>query len=220
MLEESGNVQLAAELAGVGLGGIYRLRRVEAGFIGRMEAARATAAAGLAEKGRDAARSASSGCARARLPCKCGEDRDGLVIRRGIGGRLRVMAAGTRWWAARHDAIFLGHLRVTGNAAASARAAGFTKKAAYDRRERLPSFARAWEAALDEAANRLQGRLVHEVLKGSPEMMPDSPAQAAAAEAAEWEPFDPWLAIWLLKYWQRQGKLERTRPRQIGLGLP
>ena len=42
-------------------------------------------------------------------------------------------------------------------------------------------------------------------------MMPDLPAQEAAAEAAEWEPFDPWLAIWLLKYWQRQGKLERTR---------
>ncbi len=207
MLEEGGNVQLAAELAGVGLGAIYRLRRVEPGFTGRMDAARGKAGARLAEK--KSAPPPSFG--RSPSPRNRGEDQEDLVTRKGIGGRLRAMAAGTRWWAARHDAIFLGHLRVTGNVTASARAAGFTPKTAYNRRDRLPSFARAWEAALDEAANRLQGQLVHEVLKGSPETQPDSPAQEAAAEAAEWEPFDPWLAMWLLKYWQRQGKLERTR---------
>ena len=41
LLEESGNVRMACEISGVGLGCIYRLRRTEPGFVALMEAAMA-----------------------------------------------------------------------------------------------------------------------------------------------------------------------------------
>ncbi|HEX8224956.1 MAG TPA: hypothetical protein VF605_14140 [Allosphingosinicella sp.] len=138
VLEETGHAQMAAEAAGVSLGCIYRLRRVEAGFTEKMAAAVAGADRRLAAR--------EGGQSLVTVP----GDRprqQALVIRRGIGGRLRVMAAGKRWWTERHDAIFLAHLRATGSVAASARAAGFTPKSAWNRRDRLAGFA----AAMDEA---------------------------------------------------------------------
>jgi hypothetical protein len=214
LLGESGNVRMACELSGVGLGCIYRLRRTEAGFVALMEAAVAGADARLAKDEREGEEAPPPCFAWSPSPANAGEDLD-LVIRRGIGGRLRVMAAGTRWWAARHDAVFLGHLRATGNVVASARAAGFTKKAAYDRRARMPSFARAWDSALDEAENWLQWRLIEEAEKGTPAM--ERGAGEAASEEAENKPFDPWLALWLLKYWEGQ-RSGRIRPRWGAFG--
>ncbi|MEA3029180.1 MAG: hypothetical protein QOG13_505 [Sphingomonadales bacterium] len=84
------------------------------------------------------------------------------------------------------------------NASASARAAGFTPKSAWNRRERLPSFARDWDAALEEAERRLNGRLTAEALKGSWGMEP------GAFEAPEPETFDVDQALRLLTYWERQ----------------
>jgi hypothetical protein len=142
LLAESGNVRMACELSGVGLGCVYRLRRTEPGFIARMAAAVAGASGRLAGgRGKGAP---PPPCGWSPSPTNVGEDfsderwavapppdEDDVVIRRGIGGRLRVMAAGTRWWAARHDAIFLGHLRATGNVALAARAAGWPACAVY-----------------------------------------------------------------------------------------
>ena len=128
----------------------------------------------------------------------------GLVIRRGVGGRLRVMAAAHWWWDDRADAVFLGHLRATGNVRASARAAGFTPKSAYNRRERLPSFARAWDAALVEAERRVEARAVAEALDGTPAMSP------GAYEVGEPGRQDPWLAIWLMQWWEKK-RLRRLR---------
>jgi hypothetical protein len=114
------------------------------------------------------------------------------------------MAAGVRWWAERHDAIFLGHLRVTGNVAASARAAGFTPKSAWNRRERMPSFARAWDEALQEADIRLEWRVIEEATNGTPAMYP------GAFEVEEPERWDPWLALTYLKWRERRAR--RTKP--------
>jgi hypothetical protein len=168
-------VRMACALSGVGLGCIYRLRGTEPGFTELMAAAVAKADRRLGKDERVLRDSASTSSAApqderfedegwAVAPPPAEED---VVIRRGIGGRLRVMAAGTRWWSARHDAIFLGHLRSTGNVTRAARAAGFTPKTAYNRRDRLPSFARAWEAALDDSGPRIDARLTAEVLKGT-----------------------------------------------------
>jgi len=178
LLAESGNVRMACELSGVGLGCVYRLRRTEPGFVAMMAAAVAAADCSLAGQGKKGA--PSPRCTRSPSPTNAGEDLSGecwpggappaeedVVIRHGIGGRLRVMAAGTRWWSARHDAIFLGTLRATGNVARSARAAGVTAKTAYNRRKRLRSFARAWQAALDESGPRLEEQLLLEALKGT-----------------------------------------------------
>ena len=138
VLEETGHAQMAAAAAGVSLGCIYRLRRLEPGFTEKMAAAVAEADRRL-EEGQS-----GDGHTVARLS-------RALVIRRGIGGRLRVMAAGRHWWTERHDAIFFARLRATGSVAASARAAGFTPKTAWNRRDRLPGFARAMDEARDDA---------------------------------------------------------------------
>ena len=100
------------------------------------------------------------------------------MIRRGIGGRLRVMAAGPHWWTERHDAVFLAHLRATGNIAASARAAGFTRKSAYDRRDRLPGFARAMDEARDDADLALEFQLMAEAQGGGDKRSPADREQA------------------------------------------
>jgi hypothetical protein len=141
VLEETGHVQMAVEAAGVSLGCIYRLRRVEAGFTEKMIAAVGKADARL-ERGEGPPGVTVAGDSHCQ---------QALVVRRGRGGRLRVMAAGRHWWTERHDAVFLAHLRATGSVAASARAAGFTPKSAWNRRERLPGFARAMDEAREDA---------------------------------------------------------------------
>lgn len=196
LLAESGNVRLACELAGVGLGCIYALRRTEPGFVALMAAAVAKADRQLVL--RDAGSAGSPAPQDERGADRAFPDDEDLVIRRGIGGRLKVMAAAHRWWTGRHDAIFFAHLRETANVERSARAAGFSKRAAYDRRARRPGFARGWEAALAEAEISLQLRVAAEAA-ASP------PAAASAAGAAE-PPgtFDPWLALAFLKWRARQ----------------
>jgi len=157
VLEETGHVQMAAEAAGVSLGCIYRLRRVEAGFTGKMAAAVEKADGGL-RQAQDESREREGGQSPVTVPSDCPRQQ-ALVIRRGVGGRLRVMAAGRHWWTERHDALFFAHLRATGSVAASARAAGFTPKSAWNRRDRLPGFARAMDEAREDADLALEFQL-------------------------------------------------------------
>jgi hypothetical protein len=147
VLEETGHAQMAAAAAGVSLGCIYRLRRLEPGFTEKMAVAVAEADRRLEEA--EEGQSGDSHSTVTGLSSDCPQQ--ALVIRRGRGGRLRVMAAGRRWWTERHDAVFLAHLRATGSVAASARAAGFTPKSAWNRRDRLPGFAAAMDEAREEA---------------------------------------------------------------------
>jgi len=198
LLEESGNVRVACELAGVGLGCIYTLRRREPGFIALMEAAAAKADGVLRDGGSPGS---SPGPPASRNERERDED---LVIRRGIGGRLRLMAPANRWWSARHDAIFFGHLRATGNVAYAARATGFTPKTAYNRRDRLSAFARMWEQMLDEAQPRLDARLTAEALKG------DWTFRGEIEEPGEPETFDVDQALRLLT-WREKRRLRRER---------
>ena len=188
LLAESGNVRLAAELSGAGLGCIYRLRRTEPGFTEKMAAARAEASARLTRPPTE------------RPHPNPSSEGEGLVIRRGIGGRLRKMAVGPHWWTERHDAVFLGHLRITGNISGSARAAGFTPKSAWNRRERLPGFARAWDEALAESEGHLEGELTATVLRGGAD--PEAIARAMAGARDQW--FDVELAIRLLGRWEKR----------------
>jgi hypothetical protein len=206
VLEETGNAEMAAEAAGVSQSCIYRLRRVEAGFSERMAAAVAAADRRL-----------GGTCphppgAEAPGTLSLSGRGEGLVVRRGIGGRLRVMAAGTRWWTERDDAIFFGNVRATGNVAASARAAGFTPKSAWNRRRRVASFARALDDALEVAEIRLEWRVFQEAASGTWAMEP------GAFEAEEPKRFDPWLAMNFLNYREnrRQGRHYPTPRRPVG----
>jgi hypothetical protein len=203
VLAETGHAGVAAEAAGVSVDCVYRLRRVEAGFAKRMDEARDVADRRFAAE-RSKRRRAAAAEAEGWDPDVPAEVKEGLfVIRRGSGGRLRMTAAGTRFWTDRHDAVFLGHLRATGNAAFAARATGFTPKTAYNRRDRVPSFASAWERELDEADKRLEARVVAAALAWTPAMYP------GAFEAGEPNRLDPWLALNYLEWRERR---RRDRP--------
>ena len=121
------------------------------------------------------------------------------------------MAAGRQWWQDRHDAIFLGHLAATGNVTAAAKAAGFTPKSAHNRRERVPGFAAGWDQALERAEVHLEGRVRAEILTRAPSLY--DPAAEEAFEAADAEPFDPWLALWLLHYGDNKKSGRHRSPR-------
>ena len=60
--------------------------------------------------------------------------------------------------------LFLDHLAMTANVAASARAAGVSSTMAYRYRRRYPEFARAWQAALAEGFSKLESDLLAEAL--------------------------------------------------------
>jgi hypothetical protein len=187
LLTECGNARASAELAGVGIGAVYRLRRKEPGFAAQMAAAKAEASA--------------------RLAAPDGSDPDfaGLVVRRSAGGRLQLMAPGRPWWEPdRHDEIFLLALRGTGNVEASARAAGFTRKVAYDQMKARPAFAAACHRARAEAKPRLEDLLALQAVRWS---------RAAYDEAFEGEPLDERdveRAIRTLEYWERQKNRRAT----------
>ena len=93
---------------------------------------------------------------------------------------------------------------MTGNVAASARAARFTPKSAWNRRGRLPSFAAAMDAALAEAEPNLQARLTAEALNGTAGMAYD--AQVPAMAAALGERLDVELALRLLTWRERRAR--------------
>lgn len=65
---------------------------------------------------------------------------------------------------ARARKLFLDHLAMTSNVAASARAAGVAAQTAYRLRRRQPDFAALWQAALAEGFARLEGELLAEAL--------------------------------------------------------
>lgn len=173
---------MATEAAGVSLGCIYRLRRVEAGFTEKMAVAVAKADMWLERGETPPGVTVTSDCHSVAGDSHSGEQ--ALVIRRGIGGRLRVMAAGPHWWTERHDEIFLAHLRATGCVAASARAAGFTPKSAWNRRDRLPGFARAMDEAREDADVALEFRLAAEAQgKRGDDYRPDGEPAVPAEQA-------------------------------------
>ncbi len=200
-LEASGNVCEAAAETGFPRATIYKLRRQDAGFAASMEAAKAAADARLAHGQRSEARALT--LTELRSGCPSPRAGEGLVIRKGRGGRTQLVAAGTHWWDDRADAVFLAYFRVSGNVRFSARAAGFSAKAAHERRARSAGFARSWEEAAEEAEIRLEWRLLEEVKGRRALAGEEQAALEAEAEAAAAKEFDPWLGLWLLKRRQR-----------------
>ena len=196
LLEETGTVKVAAELAGLGIGAIYRLRKLEPGFRERMEKAVAQGSARLA-KAREAP---PPSCGRSPSPANAWEEFAGLVPRRGQGGLVRLVSPGQHWWEPRHDEIFLRALRGTGNVSAAARAAGFTARTAHNQMKKRPDFAAECERAIAEAKPRLEDLLVEYAARWS---------LASAGEAFEGEPLDERdvdRALRTLAYWGRSGR--------------
>jgi hypothetical protein len=191
-LEESGNVTLARETAGLGKERVYRLRRNDPEFAARWRAALAAF--------------------RERAERWDGIDlealeRDGLTVKRGRGGEMQIYAAHPLAWTKRREDCFFACFAETGNVAAAARAAGFSGKAAWARARACPAFAERLAAARAEATERLEFQLIEQgtnLLSGEGGARPD-----------------PQLAMWLLKRedQRRAGSLKRgagwRRPRTI-----
>jgi hypothetical protein len=212
LLEETGTVKVAAELAGLGIGAIYRLRKLEAGFRERMEAAIVKGTARLASES-SRPHLPTAGAAGPSLSPEGRGESEGLVPRRGKGGLVRLVSAGQRWWEPeRHDEIFLLGLRGTGNVEAWARAAGFTARTAYSQMKKRPDLAALCEQAMKDAKPRLEDLLVEYAGRWS---LP------AAGEAFEGEPLDERdvdRALRTLAYWGRSGRWRAAAGQPSGTG--
>jgi hypothetical protein len=186
-LELTGNVTMARETAGLGKDRVYLHRRENAAFALAWEAALARFAERVeAEEGLE-----GGGLDGAALEAA------GLVVRPGRGGRLQLVAARPNQWSRRKEDLFLAHFAVSANVTAAARAAGFSAKAAWERRQASPDFAARFEAAKAEALDGLETMLMEEGAR-----------LLAAGDGAK---ADPQLAMWLLK--MRQGQKAGTHKR-------
>jgi hypothetical protein len=96
-------------------------------------------------------------------PLDCIGGAEPMVIRRGQGGKLRIVAAGKRRWSAPVEERFLAALAATGNIAAAARAVGFSASCIAQRRRQWPDFARRMEEALDDAELEIEFRMAAHV---------------------------------------------------------
>jgi hypothetical protein len=116
---------------------------------------------------------------------------------------------GAHQWTARHDAVFLGYLRATANVTHSAEAAGFTKKSAYNRRKRMPGFARAWDETLAAAEPELATRRRAEAQNGGATLEP------GAFDPEDPGRFDVDAAIRAVQRWEAERRRqERAQRRQ------
>lgn len=132
------------------------------------------------------------------------------TIRRGSHGRVQIVATRKGKWSKRAEELFLDILRGCGNVAAAARATGFSQELIWQRRCKWPAFARAMEAALEEAELVLEFRLATYGIDRCAIDGEEGKAAAPDADAAvEDRPrFDPDFALRFLKWREekRRGK--------------
>ena len=199
VLEQTGNGSAAAEAAGVHSTTARDWRKKDAAF-----AAGCTAATEAAERRLARARDPFDGVADGRFE----------VIQRARTGRLQIMAVRPGRWTKKVEDGFFDALRACGNVAASARLAGFSESAVWQRNRQWPAFSQRMQQTLEDADLGLEFRLAcmgnnvgacfdpdcEEVAEGPP---------AAGGEPAALPPgngvFDPSLALKYLK-WREEKK--------------
>lgn len=187
LLGETGNAVRAAHKVRVSASWVHAVRRKDAGFAAEWKGAMA------------------------RFAEAAGPPPRGTVLRRGRSGILQVQAAKERDWTPEKEDLFFAHFAETLNVSASARAADCSAHAAWARRRTLAEFARRWEQAMDEGAVRIELKLMG--VSGGREEDPaaDERRAEAAEAAARDEPFDPHVALSLLKWRETRGGAWRGR---------
>jgi hypothetical protein len=157
-LEQTGNVRLAAERAGVDFTTAYQRRKRHSDFAERWEGALAAVALRQGQEEGDGEEAHTP-----EIPStifggppprdKLGEETvlrpDGKVARVGEGR-----------WSKRSEEAFLVELTATGSVRMAARAAGFSTAALYKRRLKDRHFCAAWDAAVEAGKARVQAYLV------------------------------------------------------------
>jgi hypothetical protein len=157
-------------------------------------------------------------------PLDCIGGAEPMVIRRGPGGKLRIVKAGPKRWSRPVEDRFFAHLARSGNIAASARAVGFSGSCIAQRRRQWPAFAGRMEEALEDAEVELEFRMVRELAGNRSEEGDHAPAGAPREEtrgtpppvAAQERPFDMDAAMRFLKWREekRQGGGRRDHRRR------
>jgi hypothetical protein len=147
VLGQTGNRSLAAEAIGVD---------------GRLMDQRREFDPLLDKQWREAMEQAQRRLAGASGPLDCIGGAEPMVIRRGPGGKLRVVKAGPRRWSRPVEERFFGALAVSGNIAGAARFVGFSEGCIAQRRRKWPDFARRMEETLEDAELALEFRLASE----------------------------------------------------------
>ena len=108
-------------------------------------------------------------------------------------------------WDGPKMATFIGTLAESGVVTFACRACDMSAKSAYALRHRDPLFAKAWDAALDMARQRLADELLARSLKGSAEQL-----LRDGAIVAERHVFDNKLAFAILRRLDRRAELGTT----------
>ncbi len=93
---------------------------------------------------------------------------------------------------------FLAALASCPNVTAAARAAGITRKAAYDRRKADEDFAAAWQDALDQSTDALVGEMYRRAVEGTEE-----PVFYMGGECGRIRRYSDRLAMFLAKAFRR-----------------
>lgn len=93
---------------------------------------------------------------------------------------------------------FLASLTLTPNVSEACRAAGITRKAAYDLRKADPAFAEAWQDALEESTDELVSECWRRAKDGT-----ERPVFYLGAECGRIREYSDTLAIFLLKAHRR-----------------
>lgn len=148
-LSETGYVKLAADRAPVDPSHIYRLRRRDPVFAADWMAAIEAAARRL------------GGQNSITMPgCRDDALRGELVMFRTRTGKPHLHAPRANGWTRAKEKIFLKFLASTCNMIVSARTAGVTPSAAYQRRLRWAGFEKAWAEALENGMIEIEHRLL------------------------------------------------------------
>jgi hypothetical protein len=133
-------------------------------------------------------------------------------VTRGGDGRVRRVRVRSTEIGARKRRAFLDHLAATSNVVASARVAGASARSFYKLRDRDGEFAAQWDAALDHAEPRLDGKLiVYAETRGKTEAR----AGGDGGEADDLAGFDPELTLRILSLHRkrRSDRRERRGPK-------
>jgi hypothetical protein len=147
----TGNQGLVAERARVSRSWVTLHRMTDPAFRAELDAALATARERIT-----AQRSAGMRPERG-WQSQSGEE---LVARGGNGRRTQIARARLRQWTPRVEARFLQALAGCCNVKAACGAVGLSQVAAYNHRQRWPSFAERWDAALAAGYARIEAAMV------------------------------------------------------------
>lgn len=148
-------------------------------------------------------------------PLDCIGGAEAMVIRRGPGGRLRIVKAGPRRWSRPVEECFFAALANTGNIAAAARSVGFSPSCIAQRRRKWPEFAERMEEVLEDAEIALEFRMAVES-GGWANAIADGAGAGVGdvtGDAPQPAPFDPDLAMRFLKWRQEKRKGGGARGR-------